>query len=91
MKNWIVMLGAVALIAMNGAAGASEITDKNKCLGAVATVAEMKASDEVPELGEKAEAELDALTTVAAHLCETGEFIYADELLEIARGMLASE
>ena len=66
-------------------------TEKEKCLKKVAQIGEIQASEDTPGIGEKAEKELDEIVEIATHLCQQGNFQYAENLLVIARGMLASE
>ena len=84
-------LALAILFAVPSAVSAAEVTLKEKCLGEVNTIVEMKLDEDTPGLGEKAEAEVSRLIAIAAHLCEIGNFTFASELTEIARGMLVSE
>lgn len=91
MKKLTLLIAAVALVTHTLIASAQIITDKQKCLGAIETIQKLKTDDDTPEIGEKAETTLNAIVEVAEHLCEQESFVYAGKLLEIARGMLASE
>lgn len=91
MKKLTLIIGAMTFVANTQIANAQIITDNQKCLGAIETIQKMKTDDDTPEIGEKAEAELDAVVEVAKHLCEQESYVYAGKLLEVARGMLASE
>lgn len=51
----------------------------------------MAQSDETPGIGKKAQAQVDELPEIATHLCDQGNFKYAETLISLARGMLASE
>jgi len=43
------------------------------------------------DIGEKASVEVAKLIEISEHLCEQGNFAYANDLLALARGMLATE
>ncbi len=78
-------------ILVSSSAFAAKPTEKEKCLKNVAEITTIKESDETPRIGEKAEEQLEGLVEIATHLCQTGNFVYAEKLLVMARGMLASE
>ena len=84
-------LSAVLFAAHGKVVHAAEMTEQEKCLGAVKVIDEMKADEETPAIGDKAEAEVDALVEIATHLCNEGHFDYSGQLMEIARGMIVSE
>ena len=72
-------------------APAAHANDMDKCMGEIRTIAEMKADEDTPDIGEKAEAMVDNLTEVAGYLCEQKKYDDASQLMEVARGMLVSE
>ncbi len=84
---------ALALLAVTMAqpAAAARKTEKELCLQKVNDVETMKADPASASPGPKAEAKVADLIEIATHLCEQGNFKYADDLLALARGMLASE
>ena len=84
------MVTATALL-LTGSSYAAKPTAKDKCLRSVLDIAEMRDSEDTPKIGEKAQQDVDDLVEVAAHLCQQGNFQYAERLLEMARGMLVSE
>ena len=43
------------------------------------------------DIGEKASMQVQQMIEISAHLCEQGNFLYAEELLAMVRGMLATE
>ncbi len=61
---------------------------KDACLSGVEDAKEAYAAKDV---GEKAAMEAEKLIEISAHLCEQGNFAYADDLLELVRSMLATE
>ncbi len=61
---------------------------KDACLRGVEDAKEAYAAKDV---GEKAAVEAEKLIEISAHLCEQGNFAYADDLLELVRSMLATE
>ena len=85
-----VAVAVLAFVAMPAQA-AKRMTEKDKCLQSVADVVEMAQSEETPGIGKKAQAQVDELLEIATHLCDQGNFKYAESLVSLARGMLASE
>lgn len=85
------MFLAAALVFASSDLHAAMKSEKEKCLASIAVIAEMKADDETPDIGEKASLELEQLIEIANHLCEQGNFKYASDIVAIARGMLVSE
>lgn len=61
---------------------------KDACLRGVEDVSAAYAERDI---GEKASIEVEKLIQISAHLCEQGNFVYAQELQEMARSMLATE
>ena len=83
------MMLVAALAAMVAApAYAQTITDKKQCERALADAQEVRANSDA---GAKANEEADKLLEVAAHLCGQGNFVYAQDVLEVIRGILATE
>lgn len=80
---------AVGLLALTPvSASAQVVTDKKSCLQAVADARE--ASD-AAAISEKARNEIADLVRISEHLCTQANFVYAERLLAIARGMAAQE
>lgn len=65
------------------------ITSEAACLAAIKDTGEARAGN--PVLGPKAAKAFDEILALAAQRCKDGEFQHADDLLIIARGMVASE
>tara|TARA_E500000318_G_scaffold74500_1_gene69132 strand:+ start:317 stop:634 length:318 start_codon:yes stop_codon:yes gene_type:complete len=59
------------------------------CEAAIQDTQEARAGN--PDLGPKSAAVFDSLLELAAQRCKDGEYQYADDLLIVARGMVASE
>ena len=91
MTRLIVPMVFVASLAIAPAHAAMAKTEKDKCFDLVKDVSELLKSDDSPGSGDKAEAEAAKLIEIATHLCDQGNFVYAGELLQIARTHLASE
>ena len=87
----VLVVGAVLFATDGNFVRAAEVTEKQKCLGAIKVIDELKADEETPAIGDKAEAEVAALVEIATHLCHEGNFVYSGQLMEIARGMMVSE
>ncbi len=85
------ILAMVAAVCLSTPAMAAKMTAKEKCLRNILDVRETQEAEETPKVGEKAQAQVDHLLEIARHLCEQGNFQYAESLLEIARGMVVSE
>ncbi len=69
-------------------ASAQVVTDKKTCLQAVADAREASSTAAVSE---KIQAEVADLIRISEHLCTQANFVYAERLLAIARGMTAQE
>ncbi len=69
---------------------AAKMTAKEECLQGVADVRDMLEKGD-PRLGPKTEAQMTELVEIATHLCEQGNFRYAESLLRIARTTMSSE
>ena len=85
------VVAAVFLLADPASAATKRMTEKEKCLQSVTDVRDSIESEETPALIEKRRAEVESLLEISNHLCEQGNFRYAEELLELARGMVVSE
>ncbi len=70
------------------AAPAAAQMNKEKCAEAVADVQDMQKAGGI---GAKTEAQVKELIEVAMHLCDQGNFQYADSVLRVVRTMMASE
>jgi urease accessory protein UreF len=68
---------------------ATQITNAQECTQAIADTQEARSSN--PEIGPKAAKIFDEVMELAAKRCEQKQFDNAGELLNIARGMVASE
>ena len=82
----ILALAAAALAA--APAGAQVVKDKPTCEQAVADAKEGLATASV---GARSQTEAEDMIRIAGHLCTQANFVYAERLLEIVRGMTASE
>lgn len=79
---------SIASASAFAAEGAKYKSPKNTCLRGVEDVQAAYAEKDV---GEKAALEAEKLIEISAHLCEQGNFAYAEDLLELVRSMLATE
>ena len=70
------------------AAGDKYKSPKDACLRGVE---DLSAAFAERDIGEKASIQVEKLIQISAHLCEQGNFVYAKELQEMARSMLATE
>ncbi len=68
---------------------ASQVTNAQECKQGIADTNEAKMSN--PELGPKAAKAYEEIMELAEKRCEQKEFPFAAELLNVARGMVASE
>jgi archaellin len=87
-----VVLAAVLLVQTNSvvvAQTANQVTNAIECKQGIADTNEAKTSN--PELGPKAAKAFEEIMELAAKRCEQKEFPFAAELLNVARGMVASE
>lgn len=90
----LAIVTAVLVLAQAGSAFAAgknptKISSQQACESAIKDTHEARAGN--PVLGPKAEKIFDSLLELATERCKSGEFQYADDLLVIARGMVASE
>ena len=85
------MLIAILALALAQPATAAKMTEKDKCLQAVADIGDMKEDAGTPEATPKEAEAVDSLVEIATHLCTQGNFKYAEELLGIARVIMSSE
>ena len=90
MLRYATMATATVLL-LAGSSYAATPTAKDKCLRSVLDIAAMRDAADTPRIGEKAQKEVDDLVEVATHLCQQGNFQYAEKLLALARGMLVAE
>lgn len=85
-------LAAPLALALAGPAAAQKnqpvVSDKASCEQAVkdATAARNGA-----DVSEKVKTEVDEMLKIAEHLCTQANFVYAEQLLAISRGMVAGE
>ena len=81
---------ALAMVAGDAAAQQKQATvrDKASCERAVRDARE---GVKEASLSEKTRGEADGLVTVAEHLCGQANFVYAEKVLAVARGMAAEE
>jgi hypothetical protein len=86
-----VLTASIAIILFTSPGDAATKSEKDKCFQKVLEIGEIQESEDTPGIGEMAQQEVDELVEIATHLCQQGNFRYAEKLLEIARGMLASE
>lgn len=86
-----VVLAAVLLSQTNSvlAQTSTQVTNAEECKQGIADTNEAKNSN--PELGPKAAKAFEEIMELAAKRCEQKEFPFAAELLNVARGMVASE
>lgn len=87
MNKIILALAALSLLTA-APAMAQTVRDKKTCIRAVEDAKSARAD---ATIAAKTMAEADDLIRIAEHLCTQGNFVYADTLLQLARGMLASE
>ena len=87
MKKIALALTALSLLTA-APAMAQTVKDKRTCIRAVE---DAKGAREDAAIAAKTMAEADDLIRIAEHLCTQGNFVYADTLLQLARGMLANE
>ena len=87
----IALMAGVLAVALGSGAMAQPLAERQKCLSNVQDVLDMQSSSEFPNIGEIAQGEVDELVEIATYLCENANYLYANQLLEIVRGMLVSE
>ncbi len=93
MKN-VIKYGLVSALILSpagigGVAYAADIENAKQCVNGVEDTKE--AIEENPAIGDKAEAILMEVMELAQQRCDEKNFSAAQELLELARGMVASE
>jgi len=88
-RGLILVFAAIAFL--SAPASAAKMTEKEKCLKDVLDVQEGQAAGDSPGIGAKTQAEVDQLIEIAKHLCEQGNFKYAETLLTRIRTKTASE
>ncbi|MGF1554318.1 MAG: hypothetical protein ACFBWO_17715 [Paracoccaceae bacterium] len=79
---------AISLALAATLAPAQVVQDKASCQQAVA---DAKEGRDAASVSESVRAEVDDLVRIAEHLCGEANFVYAERLLAIARGMTAEE
>ena len=85
-----VMTAAVLVYSTSSFAGtASQVTNAAECAQGIKDSLEARANE--PELGPKAAKSFDEIIELAKQRCAGKEYSNAAELLNIARGMVASE
>ena len=87
MKKLVLATAALSLLATAPVA-AQTVRDKKSCMRAVEDAKGMREDSAVTG---KFLAQADDLVRIAEHLCGEGNFVYAETLLQLARGMLANE
>tara|TARA_R110002012_G_scaffold187275_1_gene354234 strand:+ start:624 stop:896 length:273 start_codon:yes stop_codon:yes gene_type:complete len=90
----MLIVAAVGVVAYSGSAYSSgknptTITSLKACEAAIKDTQEARAGN--PALGPKAGQAFESLLELAGQRCKDGEYQYADDLLVIARGMVATE
>ena len=84
-----VLVALVAVLALSAMpAMAQVVKDKKTCLQAVE---DAKNATAVALITEKSRAEAGDLVRISEHLCTQANFVYAERLLGIVRGMTAGE
>ncbi len=87
MKRFVILAAAAAALAA-APAGAQVVKDKASCEQAIKDANEGLATASV---GARSQKEAEDMVRIATHLCTQANFVYAERLLEIVRGMTASE
>ena len=84
------MIAGMALLAVTvlAAAGGKYKTPMEDCLQ---SVEDLKAAYAEKDVGEKVAAEVEKLIEISSHLCNQANFVYAKELAQLGRTMLATE
>jgi hypothetical protein len=90
----LLMVAAAIVVVQGGlaySAGKNQttISSLKACESAIKDTQEARAGN--PDVGPKAAAAFDSLLELAAQRCKNGAYQYADDLLVVARGMVASE
>ena len=90
MKRYLIAsVAAAALFALAlNAATAATVTSKKTCLQAVADAREGLAA---ASIAQKTHDEVADMIRISEHLCGEANFVYAETLLAVARGMTAEE
>lgn len=90
MQRTALLAGAIAAV-FAVSANAQPARDKEQCRASVEEVVQAQQSGEYAAVGPRAQAEVDRLIEVARHLCDSGNFVYADTIMQTVRGMLSTE
>lgn len=88
MKFYALPLVAILVAAPLLSASAQTVTDKKTCLQAVA---DARGSTDQASITGKAKEEAHSMIQIADHLCTQANFVFAEKLLGIVRGMTAQE
>ncbi len=93
MKSKTILFASAALIAFvvvqASSVSASMITTPAQCKQALEDAKTARTNE--PDIGDKSGKVFDDIIALAEQRCAEKEFVYADQLLNIARGMVASE
>ena len=93
MKSKTILFASVALMAFvvvhASSVSASMITTSAQCKQALEDA--KTARENEPDIGDKSGKVLDQIMILAEQRCAEKEFVFADQLLNVARGMVASE
>ena len=89
LRTLVLAMGLTFLV--SGPTIAAKMTEKQICLSGVAIVLETLESEDTPKPGDWAMEQVNQLVEISTHLCEQGNFKYANDLLAFARGLIASE
>ena len=87
-RSFVLFALAAAIAALPFLASAAGVTSKPTCLQAVADARDALAA---AAISEKARTEAADMVRISEHLCGEANFVYAETLLAIARGMAAEE
>lgn len=88
MKFRVFSLALALCVAPVAPALSETVTDKKTCLQAVS---DARASNEESAVSAKVKEEVSNMIQIADHLCTQANFVFAERLLGIARGMTAQE
>lgn len=83
------MATAMLVQPLTADAASTQVTDAMACKQALVDIKEQRLNE--PEIGDKAAKMFDEIVALAVQRCANKEFKYANDLLTIARGMVASE
>ncbi len=86
-----VLLAGVFAGVFGATAIAQPATDKDQCRAMVDEIVRMQQAGDYSAVGPLAQVEIDRLIEVAQHLCDSGNFVYADTIMQTIRGILSTE